>query len=55
MRRITISERMSGSSLMAGRRRAPFEEPADPAPLTVYQIEGRGAVVSGLARDLRGD
>ena len=33
----------------AGERGEAFVEPAEPASLTVYQIEGRGAVVPGLA------
>ena len=52
LRRIDLSPRQAVAWLRhaAVERGEAFVEPADPAPLTVYQIEGRGAVVSGLTR-----
>lgn len=57
LRRIDLSPRQAVAWLRhaAVERGEPFEKPADPAPLTVYQIEGRGAIVSGLASDSPGD
>ena len=51
LRRIELSPRRAVAWLRheAGERGEAFVEPAEPASLTVYQIEGRGAVVSGLA------
>ncbi|MCY4014010.1 MAG: DUF4920 domain-containing protein [Gammaproteobacteria bacterium] len=51
LRRLDLSPRQAVAWLRhaAEERGETFVEPADPAPLTVYQIEGRGAVVSGLA------
>ena len=57
LRRIDLSPRQAVAWLRHAAEEGgePFEEPADPVPLTVYQIEGRGAVVSGLAADSRSD
>ncbi len=51
LRRIDLSPRQAVAWLRhaAVERGEAFIEPAEPAPLTVYQIEGRGAVVAGLA------
>ena len=51
LRRIDLSPRQAVAWLRhaAVERGEAFVEPAEPAPLTVYQIDGRGAVVSGLA------
>ena len=50
LRRIDLSPRQAVAWLRheAVERGEVFVEPAEPAPLTIYQIEGRGAVVSGL-------
>ena len=51
LRRLDLSPRQAVAWLRhaAVERGEEFVEPAEPAPLTVYQIEGRGAVVAGLA------
>lgn len=57
LRRLDLSPRQALAWLRhaAVERGETFVEPADPAPLTIYQIEGRGAVVSGLAAESRSD
>lgn len=51
LRRIDLSPRQAVAWLRhaAAERGETFEEPTEPTALTVYQIEGRGAVVAGLA------
>ena len=51
LRRIDLSPRQAVAWLRhaAAERGETFEEPTEPTALTIYQIEGRGAVVADLA------
>lgn len=57
LRRIELSPKQAVAWLRhaAEERGEAFTAPAEPEPLTVYQIEGRGAVVAAAPESTGGD